>query len=490
MSRPEIALGVQARPKEDLIRKAVNLRNLGQQSRINELNIQNAEAAQATSQVDLQKAEEVDRIFGQSVQEGWEPDRTRQALYQVDPVVGQQWDEFQTTQATERRERGEADLNLIGGLGNTLLGLPANERNATAERFAELQESAGNPQIAQLVRRYDWTDDTQAQAAVSSSREALDELLERDKLAEPPDPTTGERDFQSFYEPWLEANGLERSARNEVTARRLVKNLSTASGKQSMQEELAELYTKRDTEGLSRDERSRLSGIESSMTLVARNYARYDERFNPETGRTEYFFPGTNQRSVSPEGTRPELNAGEIEELSTVDEMLTQIGQLRTLAKDNPQSIGSISGRFSSLRSRTTGGGGGLPLGIEREGSGAEVAEMFRISDGTADLLLRARSGAQINEQEYARLRQLVPNPRSADTKFWSDLDSFEAELQRVQARRTGAAPLITPESERPGPQSQTRELDDATARRFLEEAGGDRGRARQLAREAGYTWN
>ena len=126
-----------------------------------------------------------------------------------------------------------------------------------------------------------------------------------------------------------------------------------------------------------------------------------------------------------------------------MDEIVQQLDVLEQLARagdtggfrGNP-NIGVIGGNRADIQRKTTGGGG------------PEVNEMFRISDNIADMLLRARSGAQINEQEYARLRTLIPNPRLAEKKFFSDLTGFRAETQRILERRTGQRPITQPRGE------------------------------------------
>jgi hypothetical protein len=57
------------------------------------------------------------------------------------------------------------------------------------------------------------------------------------------------------------------------------------------------------------------------------------------------------------------------------------------------------------------------------------------MTDDAGDQLLRARSGAQINDQEYQRLRNLVPNPRGTVSKFFSDLRLFRNEMTRLQQK-------------------------------------------------------
>jgi hypothetical protein len=120
------------------------------------------------------------------------------------------------------------------------------------------------------------------------------------------------------------------------------------------------------------------------------------------------------------------------ENMISMQEQLSDIQQLRALAERNQDKIGVFSGRLADL---------GRWLGTEPP----EVNDMFRIADNLADKLLRARSGAQINEREFSRLRALIPDPRWSPAKFFSDLNSYERELntiiqnqQREYGRSTG----------------------------------------------------
>lgn len=95
---------------------------------------------------------------------------------------------------------------------------------------------------------------------------------------------------------------------------------------------------------------------------------------------------------------------------------------------DVKNTIGFFSGRWADVTRKVTG-------------ASPEVQELFRTSDRLAEFLLRALSGAQINESEYGRLRVLIPDPRSHISKFESDLDLFEAELKSTIAKRFGTTP-------------------------------------------------
>ncbi len=150
-------------------------------------------------------------------------------------------------------------------------------------------------------------------------------------------------------------------------------------------------------------------------------------------GQTVWVNPGIGKTVNAPEGTRPQYTAEERARVSNYDEMTTQLNRLRELAPKHPSAIGYGQGWIAEQRMKVTGGGS------------EEVAEMFRISNNVSDILLRARSGAQINEQEYARLKKITPNPNTSETKFYSDLKTFSAEVERLKDRLSGKVPLITP---------------------------------------------
>jgi hypothetical protein len=56
-------------------------------------------------------------------------------------------------------------------------------------------------------------------------------------------------------------------------------------------------------------------------------------------------------------------------------------------------------------------------------------------------MLLRARSGAQINEQEYARLSKLVPSVTDPLPTFQAKLKDFRREAQSILSGSTGNQP-------------------------------------------------
>jgi hypothetical protein len=173
--------------------------------------------------------------------------------------------------------------------------------------------------------------------------------------------------------------------------------------------------------------------FEDWKKLIAVTYGPGFRELTTPEGRTIYIHPSTGRIAESPEGTRPQYTAAEREEIGGFDEILAEAKILRGIANENRGSIGVIQGTASDIKRKLVG-------------STPAVNDLFRLSDSMAARILYLYSGAQINETEYNRLRGLVPNPRQSEDKFFNDLNSFEAEVKRVMARRSGAAPLITPQ--------------------------------------------
>lgn len=147
-----------------------------------------------------------------------------------------------------------------------------------------------------------------------------------------------------------------------------------------------------------------------------------------------YFNP-TKGTLVNPpiEGGRRGAVPGTIRERSALRRnMIEDLGTLEGLAGRNRGSIGRIFGNYAAAKRWLVG-------------AGPEVNDMFRISDNIGDQLLRARSGASINEAEYQRLRSLVPDPRGPEEKFFTDLKSLKNEIERLEdkmeLKKQGGAP-------------------------------------------------
>lgn len=133
------------------------------------------------------------------------------------------------------------------------------------------------------------------------------------------------------------------------------------------------------------------------------------------------------ERPDIPEGTRKSpVSSTEMEKRGALESVISDSDELGRLAKGEAgEKIGPVAGRW-------TGATRGLVPQTQ------DVQDLFHISQNLADQLLRARSGAQINEQEYKRLRVLVPDPRDERTKFDADLRRFQIEAKNVLSARQG----------------------------------------------------
>lgn len=127
-----------------------------------------------------------------------------------------------------------------------------------------------------------------------------------------------------------------------------------------------------------------------------------------------------------------ELNRRPDKDVVNMDVMVQDINRIEELANNLEKegvisnSIGPIDNIFSGLANYV---GGAEP----------QVTEMRRLTGNLADVLLRARSGAAITEQEYARLTKLVPQPNQPFATFMVNLRSLRGEINRTLEGRRGA---------------------------------------------------
>ena len=426
---PAIALQTQVPQQRSILDKAqqlFTLKDMQQRSRATGLGIQQAEqqiADQSTAR----------QILGA----GGNEDETRQALAKAG--LFDYIDKLDTMTAAELDwqvknldKRGKQVDEVVEAMENVFLEEDPQHRNELYMNVRRDLQRRGNPLAESLPGMFDETLLSQyvdLQTGVDVAKVEADTALTNAQ-------TAGVKAKASAPISVPPSNSLVDPKTHETLYTAPARPSTAAGDKPSR---LAELYKKRDLEGLTREETAELEGIEKDKTLVANLYARYDEMTTPG-GQTRYVRMSDGSVMESPADLRPQYTASEREELSMMDEIVQQLDVLEQLARagdtggfrGNP-NIGVVGGNWADIQRKTTGG------------VGAEVNEMFRISDNIADMLLRARSGAQINEQEYARLRTLIPNPRLAEKKFFSDLTGFRAETQRILERRTGQRPITQP---------------------------------------------
>jgi len=125
--------------------------------------------------------------------------------------------------------------------------------------------------------------------------------------------------------------------------------------------------------------------------------------------------------------------AGQISALQTM--LQTTLPNIRS--NFNIEFLGPVRGTDITFEARRQiGSVVGSPV------SGQETTFRTALRDA-GDQLLRARSGAQINEQEYQRLRAILPKATDEPQVFMAALDRFENELKAMleQKRRIVAEP-------------------------------------------------
>ena len=145
-----------------------------------------------------------------------------------------------------------------------------------------------------------------------------------------------------------------------------------------------------------------------------------------------YIFPATAEGIVpalsrgkgagtvgEPTRLKSKLSAEQLGKVGELNAILQNINKTKELygygtGKEHIEWVGVIGGRKGGIKSKYLG-----------TASGDQVKFYAYVKD-MQDALLRARSGAQINEQEYARLVNFLPDPNLPSTTFKARLDRFE----------------------------------------------------------------
>lgn len=91
--------------------------------------------------------------------------------------------------------------------------------------------------------------------------------------------------------------------------------------------------------------------------------------------------------------------------------------------KYKPNYVGPVSGRYYSLKEGVVG----LP---------EQQTQFYALVRDNQDTLLRARSGAQINEQEYQRLKRFLPDPTDPPKTFKAKLNRYKDAVRNYQIEK------------------------------------------------------
>lgn len=118
-------------------------------------------------------------------------------------------------------------------------------------------------------------------------------------------------------------------------------------------------------------------------------------------------------------GARAKIPATENTRRGNLQSMHDSIKRIKEISATKSSQIGPLDSVWEGLKTATTG-------------TDPEMREIKRTTDSLGDTLLRLKSGAQINEKEYARLRKLVPDTSSPFATFQQDLELFNQELELV----------------------------------------------------------
>ena len=130
---------------------------------------------------------------------------------------------------------------------------------------------------------------------------------------------------------------------------------------------------------------------------------------------------GLTTVTTQPTGKGKALPASELKTGREFNTLKDTIGRIHENYSDD--YVGPIAGRYGQLQEKWVD----IP---------EKQAFMYADVRDLQDSLLRARSGAQINEQEYKRLVNFLPDPKLPPSQFKVRLRRFEVELESMLKNR------------------------------------------------------
>lgn len=126
-----------------------------------------------------------------------------------------------------------------------------------------------------------------------------------------------------------------------------------------------------------------------------------------------------------PTGLKKALSAEQLGKVGELNAVLKNIGKTKELygygtKTEHQEWVGPITGRKGGLEAKYLGT------------KSPEQVKFYAYVKDMQDALLRARSGAQINEQEYARLVSFLPDANLPPATFKAKLERFQEATETV----------------------------------------------------------
>jgi hypothetical protein len=129
---------------------------------------------------------------------------------------------------------------------------------------------------------------------------------------------------------------------------------------------------------------------------------------------------------------RKPLSDAQLTKVGELNAVLANIEKTKVLygygtATEHEEWVGPLAGRKGGVESKFLGT------------ASPDQVKFYAYVKDMQDALLRARSGAQINEQEYARLVAFLPEPNLPPVTFKAKLERFQEATQTVMDERLAA---------------------------------------------------
>jgi len=419
----------------DAQQRAASVQGMLQQNKMGKMELDEAMAAkkeqQALQALYMETQGDMDKLLELAPMRGVRP----QSVSKLKEARLKEQEDIRKQKVEERAER-KAKIDGFGSVAGSILSLPPEQRGQAVVRAlpALVQEGTITPQQAQeygqLGQAPPEVVEQQLKMALTMAAGALktydrieaEEKAGWDAQAKREELTVGQKEFADFYAAYRESEGKPKNAKVEMEAR--------TAYRQSLQAP-----------------RQPVPGTDIPLPA---DVEAQRQRMHPPTDTTRgSFIPLTDEQGrviaawnpkmkqvveVPPElaGARKSgLSDTALARRAMLSNMSEDIGMVDQLSKKFRATwkIGTVTGRMQSWGRAIIGGD-------------EDAIRMERSLNNLSDMLLRARSGAQINEQEYIRLVRLIPQVSDSEDVFFTKMKDFSSDIKRLLEKGTvgGAA--------------------------------------------------
>ncbi len=333
------------------LRDLSQLKSLKQQGRINEMNIRDAERHEQTDLAAQGKQRKASQAIALNVMGGASFEETMKTLQGIDMEIAAGFAENYDSIGEKVSTNMRRDFDLVESVATkaSLAETPeqaleiwnAGSGYLRSAGFGDLMERIDQDLGGQPPDRAFF----ESVSAMSMKGKEQIDAAERKRHnlateAAADKPTTTERDFQSFYVPWLESLGLKKNPTNEIKARREFKKLGMDKDRKFLS-----AYTDDKGQRVERflePDGKVTSEVAGAVRVPQREPTTFEQQVELFRTNPEEFYPFMKR---DPAAAADLLQQAELGEISSEDTLWNRLGWFTTGPLSIlPRTIGALTG--------------------------------------------------------------------------------------------------------------------------------------------------